>query len=515
MKKIISLVLISILILSSVYGEESDYVIGIYEEGKIKYEGNQSDETTLFNYGSISKLFATTLVATYVSSGELSFSDDVGLLLSNEKLKGITIHHLLTHTSGLEQSGLYTANEKINPKLHKLFEPGQVTLYSSVALNLIEDIVNTISDDGYELALYKRVLEPLDMTHTAFDSIDMPMGYSQYNTSYKASGNIVSSNEDMLKLMDYYLSDQDFLFKNSIKEKILSLQFSNGSISHGRGYGFAITSYKGHKVVYHDGGAPGTNSRFYMIPGLNFGFVLTYNSNDYDFKSEVTDRILQTYVADKETSTYSNLTPVTKYDGIYLPLDNSLSTIEKLNTLFGQINVSGGNVLSIGLRKYLYESDGVYYQEESPVGVTFKTLNSEKYMILGNTPFKKATFYETLTFQLSLLIIGLLMIISIFTVRKYDNKSLVILKVVSVIIVISFICLILYISSLDFWLLTYGMPKLITLLSGLVLVLSVVYMIALLRHRKRKARLYLAAVGHIILVSFILNYHMFDLFSIL
>src|SRR4029079_18801807 len=61
---------------------------------------------TKFNLGSMNKMFTAVAVAQLVERGKLSFDDTVGKVLpdypNREVAEKVKIHHLLTHTSGLD-----------------------------------------------------------------------------------------------------------------------------------------------------------------------------------------------------------------------------------------------------------------------------------------------------------------------------------------------------------------------------------------------------------------------------
>src|SRR5204862_1753056 len=63
------------------------------------------DLNTKFNLGSMNKMFTAVAIAQLAQAGKLSFTDTVGKHLADypnkEVADKVTIHHLLTHTSGM------------------------------------------------------------------------------------------------------------------------------------------------------------------------------------------------------------------------------------------------------------------------------------------------------------------------------------------------------------------------------------------------------------------------------
>src|SRR4051812_35509963 len=85
-----------------------------------KATGAVIDVNTKFNLGSMNKMFTATAVAQLAQAGKLSFTDTVGKHLpdypNKEVAEKVTIHHLLTHTSGM---GMYW-NEKFRAQRDQL-----------------------------------------------------------------------------------------------------------------------------------------------------------------------------------------------------------------------------------------------------------------------------------------------------------------------------------------------------------------------------------------------------------
>jgi len=111
-------------------------------------------EDSIFNLGSVGKVFATTLLAQAVKQGELSLDDPVAKYVTElqrgDDIRRVTLGQLASHTSGLPRvpqqyehwhRGNYTWPDfvrflnswKADPK----HEPGQQYLYSNAAMVLL------------------------------------------------------------------------------------------------------------------------------------------------------------------------------------------------------------------------------------------------------------------------------------------------------------------------------------------------------------------------------------------
>jgi CubicO group peptidase (beta-lactamase class C family) len=89
---------------------------------------------------------------------------------------GITLHHLLTHSSGLESDFSPTDYEPVGReeyvgralKSKLLFEPGRGYEYSNSGYSLLAAIVEKVSDKPYEAYLIEHVLEPAGMLESGY-----------------------------------------------------------------------------------------------------------------------------------------------------------------------------------------------------------------------------------------------------------------------------------------------------------------------------------------------------------
>ena len=64
-------------------------------------EENRITENTLFDLASISKQFTAVSVLQLCAQGKINLDDTITLYFPNLPYRGVTIKHLLTHTSGI------------------------------------------------------------------------------------------------------------------------------------------------------------------------------------------------------------------------------------------------------------------------------------------------------------------------------------------------------------------------------------------------------------------------------
>ena len=188
-------------------------------------------EGSIFNLGSVGKLFATTTLAEAVKRGELSLDDPVAKYVTELQRGGdvrrITLGELASHTSGLpdhpgqyERShrGKYTWPDfvrflnswKADPK----HEPGKQYLYSDTAMVLLRIALQRRFNTPFAQLMHQRITGPLGMTSTALplprDLLGRAVqGYSPQGQpigkpgmeggtfQWRGSGQIYSSSRDM------------------------------------------------------------------------------------------------------------------------------------------------------------------------------------------------------------------------------------------------------------------------------------------------------------------------------
>ena len=136
-------------------------------------------EDTIFDVASLTKVVATTTsVMQLVERGQIRLNDRVVQLipeLSKEDKSGITIRHLLTHTSGLapdlpleaEFNGTAEGIRRAND-LPVTAPPGEKFIYSDINFFLLGDIVRRVSGERLDAYAKRHVFEPLGMTDSMF-----------------------------------------------------------------------------------------------------------------------------------------------------------------------------------------------------------------------------------------------------------------------------------------------------------------------------------------------------------
>ena len=185
---------------------------------------------TKFRIGSITKQFTSMAVMQLQEQGKLKVQDSICVHLSpcQDTWKPVTVHHLLTHTSGIPSyTGLPDFQKiAILPKttdemialfrdLPLEFEPGSSFKYNNSGYFLLGAIVEKVSGRKYEEVLRDQIFTPLGMADSGYDRSDAILarraaGYAREgegiaNARYLdmgqpyAAGSLYSTVEDLLK----------------------------------------------------------------------------------------------------------------------------------------------------------------------------------------------------------------------------------------------------------------------------------------------------------------------------
>ena len=143
-------------------------------------------EDSIFEMASITKQFTAAAVMLLVREGKLRLDDEYTNLFPEYPYQGVTIRHLLTHTSGMPDD-FYTSDwvvpvlEKENriPACSEILRficesskpaacaPGEKFRYTDVGYCLIANAVEKVSGIRFEDFLKKNLFEPAGMKDTA------------------------------------------------------------------------------------------------------------------------------------------------------------------------------------------------------------------------------------------------------------------------------------------------------------------------------------------------------------
>lgn len=276
---------------------------------------------TKFNLGSMNKMFTATAIAQLVEKGSLSFEDKIDKYvdeswLPKETTSKITIHHLLSHTSGLGSyfnetymkgsKGLYRKVNDFKPlvKGEKLaFEPGKRFRYSNTGMLLLGVVIESVTGQSYFDYIRKNIYEPAGMKNSDSYEMDYPVenlaiGYSPDRTSkYGWQNNLFKhvikggpAGGGFSTVADLHRFARAFQGGKLVSADSMKTLLKDHA-GENYGYGFRIAEGPNGKVVGHSGGFPGINGALDIY--LDKGYIVAVLSNYDNGASPVGQKISQ------------------------------------------------------------------------------------------------------------------------------------------------------------------------------------------------------------------------------
>jgi CubicO group peptidase (beta-lactamase class C family) len=257
---------------------------------------------TKFRLGSITKQFTAASILLLQERGKLSVQDPICKFFDNcpDAWKEITIHHLLTHTSGIPNFTSfpdYMKTMMIPVTMESLvgrfkdkpldFKPGEKMSYSNSGYVALGYIIEKVAGESYESFLQKNIFGPLKMSDTGYDRPttilkNRATGYSSRNgkrinseyldmTIPHAAGALYSTVEDLFTWNEALFSDK--LLSAKSREAMMTVDKNNYA------YGLAIAQQHNRKIVSHGGGINGFSTVLSRFPEEKVTIVVLRNAD--------------------------------------------------------------------------------------------------------------------------------------------------------------------------------------------------------------------------------------------
>jgi D-alanyl-D-alanine carboxypeptidase len=261
-----------------------------------------NSEETKFEIASLSKQFTATAILQLADAGKLNVEDPVSKYYpdSPPAWKGMTIHHLLTHTSGLPENewgnfykgkaAPYTTEEQVKTFRDRPlgFPPGSEWKYRNTEYYLLAYVVEKLSGESYATYLAHHIFEPLKMTHSGFAT--MAAIVPQMSEGYSRQGGTLVRREYFDRSMEtgaggIYTTADDLLRWNKALDSpgLLSAQGLDFMFTphppgnYGAGW-FVETSPR--LKIYHEGGDPGFAAFEARYPDRHVVIIVLSNEDD-------------------------------------------------------------------------------------------------------------------------------------------------------------------------------------------------------------------------------------------
>ena len=317
--------------------------VAITDRNKLIYKNGFGVESTfrpevsthpdaLYKIASITKIVTGLCIMKLCEDGILSLDTPVGdyvpwLKLENEAEKMITLHHLLSHTSGLpkeytpdgprEESALEESlkNELNGVKLCSMPDDRNY-LYSNLGIRLASYIAEQKTGKTYSYLAREYVLNPLGMTRSTFDlrnAATYPLSlphvdfndsllcdhYIEENAARLAAGGLYSNTEELSMLARCILNDgksdrgKAIISPLAINEMTRPFSRTKDGLIDYYGLTMMKKKYKDGFMIGHRGNASPYGAGLFCDMEKGFGVVVLMNTFRSHLRTEIPEMILE------------------------------------------------------------------------------------------------------------------------------------------------------------------------------------------------------------------------------
>lgn len=340
-------------------GQSVSFQVGVERTGDVIVERGYgtadlehdipASERTVYRLGSITKQFTASAIMQLVEQGKIALDDEITTFLPDYPTQGhrVTIHHLLTHTSGIKSyTGLgptfwdQAARDLTHDQMLDLFknepfdfDPGDEWRYNNSGYYLLGVIIEKVSGQDYDDYLQEHIFGPLGLSGSSYchESTIIPdraQGYRRddgeilndaaisMNTP-GAAGALCSTVGDLMAWQDAFNHGR-VVSAHSRQQMIAPAVLNDGSAT-SYGYGLGIGDLDGHAMIAHGGGINGFNTQLSYFPDDDVTVVVLANtegSNPGRVARDIARLVLGTEAPDVLDLTLSQ-TELAVYAGTY------------------------------------------------------------------------------------------------------------------------------------------------------------------------------------------------------
>jgi D-alanyl-D-alanine carboxypeptidase len=261
---------------------------------------------TRYRLDSMTKQFTASGIMLLVEDGRVALDAPVKRYLPGAPgaWDGITIRHLLNHTSGLahDPPARYppVAEQNRDPAsmlrhlfpMRPEFPPGSRSAYSNAGYETLAAVIQRVTGQPYFRFMHERIYGPAGMTGAALDVGGQPepgraAGYAQGDLGPRevAAGRGVGSGALVSTVFDLARWDAALLGDGILSERSRRELWSPAKLTTGRwhlyGFGWALRSIGTDRVAFHNGGGSGFNNAFYRYLKSRLCVIVLTNLNPH------------------------------------------------------------------------------------------------------------------------------------------------------------------------------------------------------------------------------------------
>ena len=275
--------------------------------------------STVSTIGSITKQFTAAAILVLQEQGKVNVQDGLDKYFSDvpDDKAAITLHHLLTHSSGIvDPPNIDDFDQNTREQYVRIileapleFEPGERYEYANANFSLLGAIIELETGKSYEVAMHELIFQPAGLKETGYtlpkwDEERIAIGYvgeERWGTilerpmaddgpywALRANGGIYSTSEDMLRWAQALLANR--VLSPQSREALWTphVDESNGDGSSFYGYGWVVDRKHDPHVITHNGGNGILFADFAIMPDENIvAFIQTNVVADFRKANEL------------------------------------------------------------------------------------------------------------------------------------------------------------------------------------------------------------------------------------
>lgn len=282
------------------------------------------NDSSVFELASVGKQFTAMGILLLAEAGKLQYTDQVITYLSDFPYENITIHQLLTHTSGLPDYVYHAShwaadqiatNADVRAFLRDSlpvppFVPGEDFAYSNTNYVLLAEIIREVSGQSFGDFLQEQIFTPLGLRHTRtyrrWAEEESLANYAVPHVSYtnendvrvyvdpvethlypllvagsgiEGDGNIVSTTGDLVRWYEAVRTNQ-LVSAETMQRALSPTRLNDGTYSE---YGYGMYIGKKGKKCWHWGSWPGVQSSYTFFPETGTVAIYLKNVESHDW----------------------------------------------------------------------------------------------------------------------------------------------------------------------------------------------------------------------------------------
>ncbi|HUP63696.1 MAG TPA: serine hydrolase domain-containing protein [Thermoanaerobaculia bacterium] len=281
---------------------------------------------TIFQIASLTKQFTAAAILALEEDGLLDVTDSVSEWIPELDLgaRTVTLHHLLTHTSGLRTETEFLLDpytpvsqaDMIRLIATRGFatEPGAAEAYNNAGYWLLGVVIERASGMSYASFLEQRFFIPLAMTRTAYcgtgPAVPVPTGSFEilgrasatppvHMSIAAAAGALCSSPADLVT-WSRALASGEVISEASYQKMITRARLNNGTLLY-YGYGLGLGTTDGIFVTSHNGMIPGFGAYLIHVPSKQITVAVLANalSVTHNWARDIARELLDAMLAEE------------------------------------------------------------------------------------------------------------------------------------------------------------------------------------------------------------------------